>query len=105
MAGIRPGASGLNCRQCGVYLHSEWEVVRGLCEQCADIQSRERGDNWSAGRRWVHRLWSDIQAVPEDVAREGLFAPKEDMPAEVARAIESLLRWHLDNPPNQDTHL
>ncbi len=103
MAAFRPGAQGLNCEQCGVDLHGEWEVEQGLCEHCADSRAHREGDDWPAGTRWVHQLWNDIQDVPEDVAREALLAPKRDLPPEVARAIEELIRWRLDNLPGGDS--
>jgi hypothetical protein len=82
-----------------VDLHGEWEVERGLCAHCADSKSHGEGEGWPAGARWVHKLWGDVQSVPEDVAREALLAPKRDLPPEVARAIEALIRWRLDNLP------
>ena len=103
MAAFRPGARGLTCERCGVDLHGEWEVERGLCEHCADSRARGRGDDWSAGTRWVHQLWNDIQDVPEDVAREALLAPKRDLPPEVARAIEALVGWRLGNSYGKDS--
>ncbi len=102
MAAFRPGAQGLNCEQCGVDLHGEREVEQGLCEHCADSRAHREGDDWPAGDRWVHRLWGDIQSVPEDVAREALHAPKHDLPQEVAAAIETILRWRLGEPVGGD---
>ena len=101
MDAYRPGARGLNCRQCGVDLHGEREVKQGLCTQCADTGARREGESGPAGTRWAHKLWSDVWAMPEDVAREALLAPKHDMPREVAEAIEALIRWRLDNPTDR----
>lgn len=99
---FRPGAHGLNCARCGIDLHGEREVEQGLCAQCAGLDARSGGEERPTGERWVHDLLGDVRAAPEDVAREALLAPKQNLPPDVAAAVDALLRWRLDTPSERD---
>lgn len=102
MGVFRPGAHGLNCERCGVDLHGEQEVERGLCDSCAVSKDRSGGSEGTAGERWVYNLLGDVRALPEYVAREALRAPKPDLPQEVVDAVEALVRWRLNTPSDRD---
>ncbi len=99
---FRPGAHGLNCARCGLDLHGEQEVQRGLCDLCMAFHDDPVEQDLVAGERWLHRLLSTVRAMPDHVAHDALRAPKDDLPEQVARAVEILIQWRLDTPSDRD---